>query len=106
MCWNVTGVGNSIPYGTIAFNSFDINYVGPLNDPDGCKPTARKGTIDIGNATANFTSSGTWCINLVHFVYEVIGGTGRFHHAYGKGSIFIPDPDHNVIEYWTGTLTP
>ena len=106
MCWNVSGVGNSIPYGAISFSSFDINYVGPLQDPDGCEPTTRQGSVDIGNAMVQFVSSGTWCMNLVHFVYQVIGGTDTFRHAHGKGSIFIPDPNHNIHEYWTGTLLP
>lgn len=32
------------------------------------------------------------------------GGTGKFQHARGKGSIDIPDPLKNELEYWTGSL--
>ena len=61
LCFNVTGVGNSVPYGTISFSSFDINYIGPntLHDPNGCEPTTRQGSINIENATVQFVSSGT-----------------------------------------------
>jgi hypothetical protein len=103
-CFNVTGVGPSIPYGMISFHSFDINF--RATDTSGCQPTTRQGSIFIGKDTVLFTASGTWCLSLVHFVYQVIGGTGKFQHARGKGSIFIPNPTSQVFEYWTGTLTP
>ncbi|HJT57635.1 MAG TPA: hypothetical protein VJ761_14125 [Ktedonobacteraceae bacterium] len=45
-------------------------------------------------------------MSLVHFAYQVTGGTGTFQHAHAKGSIDIPDPLHNILEYWSGTLTP
>jgi hypothetical protein len=113
LCFNVTGAGDSVPYGSISFSSFDINFLAPgkppldyTEDQGYCEPTTRQGTIYIGNATAKFTASGTWCWPLVHFVYHVIGGTGTFRHAHGKGSIFIPNPTSNIIEYWTGTLIP
>jgi len=103
-CFNVTGVGPSLPYGMISFHSFDINF--QATDTRGCQPTTRQGSISIGKDTVLFTASGTWCVPLVHFVYQVSGGTGKFQHARGKGTIAIPDPYHNVLEYWTGTLTP
>lgn len=108
MCFSVTGAGSSIPYGQISFSSFDINFQAPgsVQDPNACEPTTRQGSIYIGGNTALFTSNGTWCVSLVHFVYQVTGGTGTLQHAHGKGSIYIPDPLHNSLEYWTGTLTP
>jgi hypothetical protein len=114
LCFIVTGAGPSIPYGSISFQSFDINFLapgkGPIknydHDPGYCESTTRQGSIAIGADMVMFTASGTWCYTLVHFVYQVSGGTGKFRHAQGKGSIFIPGPTFQVIEYWTGTLTP
>lgn len=114
LCFIVSGAGPSIPYGSISFTSFDINFLapgkGPIgdynHDPGYCEPTTRQGSIAIGADTIMFMASGTWCYTLVHFVYQVTGGTGKFRHARGKGSIFIPGPTFQVIEYWTGTITP
>ena len=114
LCFNVTGSGTSIPYGPISFTSVDINFLapgkGPISnygyDPGYCEPTTRQGSITIGGDMIMFTASGTWCYSLVHFVYQITGGTGKFQHARGKGSIDIPNLTQNVLEYWTGTLTP
>lgn len=101
LCWNVSGAGNSIPYGQITFTSFDINFRVPGGDqpPDYCEPPTRRGSIVIGTDKIMFAASGTWCLSLVYFAYKVTGGAGRFLHAHGTGSIFIPDPNHNVLEY-------
>ena len=113
LCFNVSGSGPSIPYGPITFTSFDSNFLAPgkppldyTHDQGYCEPPTRQGSIAIGEDMVRFTASGTWCWSLVHFVYQVTGGTGAFRHAQGKGSIDIPNPTHNIMEYWTGTLTP
>ncbi len=113
LCFNVSGSGTSLPYGPITFTSFDINFLQPggtsainSDNPNSCEPTTRQGSIYIGHDTIRFTASGTWCVSLVHFVYQVTGGTGTFRQARGTGSISIPDPLNQVLEYWTGTLTP
>ena len=113
LCFNVSGSGTSIPYGAITFTSFDINFLQPggtsainSDSPNACEPTTRQGSIFIGQNTITFTASGTWCMSLVHFDYQVTGGTGTFRHEHGKGSIDIPNPMHNILEYWTGTLAP
>ena len=113
LCFNVSGSGTSIPYGAITFTSFDINFLAPgkppldySHDPGYCEPKTRQGSITIGKNTVRFTASGTWCFHLVHFVYQVTGGTGTFRHAHGKGSIDIPNPTSNLREFWTGTLIP
>jgi hypothetical protein len=114
LCFNVSGSGSSIPYGPISFSSFDINFLAPgkgpirdySHDPGYCEPTTRQGSITIGADMVLFTSSGTSCYYLVHFAYQVTGGTGTFRHAHGTGSIDIPNPTNNIVEYWTGTLTP
>ena len=113
VCFKVSGTGTSIPYGSISFSSFDINFLQPggtsainSDSPNACEPTTRQGSIFIGQNTITFTASGTWCMSLVHFDYQVTGGTGTFRHEHGKGSIDIPNPMHNILEYWTGTLAP
>ena len=112
ICFNVYGSGRSIPYGPITFTSFDINYLVPgqpsfsNNQIPNCEPTTRQGKITIGKDTIMFMASGTWCVSEVQFAYQVTGGTGKFRHAHGKGSISIPNPLNQVLEYWTGTLTP
>jgi hypothetical protein len=115
VCWHVAGEGTSIPYGSLTFTSFDINFSVPgkpsIYDnahPDYCEPTTRQASIAIGKDMVRFAASGTWCAALVHFAYQVTGGTGPFQHAHGTGSITInqttyPQP---ILEYWTGTLTP
>ena len=116
-CFKVVGWGTSIPYGPITFSSFDINFIAPGrvpivrtydHDPGYCEPTTRQGSIVIGKDTFTFTASGTWCWSLVHFVYQVTGGTGTYKHARGTGSISISysATTFQVLEYWTGTLTP
>ena len=113
LCFNVSGTGTSIPYGSISFTSFDINFLQPggtsainSENPNSCEPTTRQGSLVIGQDTIKFTASRTWCVSLVHFDYLVTAGTGAFRHAHGKGSIDIPNPTSNILEYWTGTLTP
>lgn len=115
VCWHVAGSGNSIPYGSLTFTSFDINFSVPGKPsvygnahPDFCEPTTRQASIIIGKDTIRVMASGTWCMKLVHFAYHVTGGTGVFGHTHGTGSILIvqdtyPQP---ILEYWTGTLTP
>jgi hypothetical protein len=114
VCFHVAGSGNSIPYGSLTFTSFDINFRVPGKPPiygnphpDYCEPTTRQANVSIGADIVRFTASGTWCASVVHFAYQVTGGTGRFQHAHGRGSITIfqntyPQPE---LEYWTGTLT-
>ncbi len=113
LCFNVIGYGVSLPNGDISFSSFDSNFLAPgkppldyTHDQGYCEPTTRQGTITIGSSMVQFTASGTWCWALVHFDYRVTGRTGAFRHAHGKGSIDIPYPTSNVLEYWTGMLAP
>lgn len=115
VCWHVAGEGTSIPYGPVTFTSFDINFLltgkPPIDGnphPGYCEPTTRQASVTIRTDMVRFTASGTWCVNLVHFAYQVTRGTGSFQHAHGTGSITIdqttyPQP---ILEYWTGTLTP
>ena len=107
ICFNVSGSGTSIPYGSITFTSFDTSPNTFGNSPE-CVPQSRLANVVIGKDTVKITANGPACRKLVSFSYVVTGGTGKFQHARGNGSISIPaeNPTRYLLEYWTGTLVP
>ncbi len=52
LCFHVSGTGTSIPYGSLSFTSFDINFLQPggtsainSENPHSCEPTTRQGSL-------------------------------------------------------------
>lgn len=108
LCYNLQDDPSASSLGTISFAGTDILYVLPKGNS--CGPAERYGALKLpkGN-TLTIHATGMYCIPSypVEFTFTVTGGTGKYWHATGGGTIAVgPARDHppTATEFWSGTI--
>jgi hypothetical protein len=108
LCINVTGNGTAGALGAISVSRTAI--LSPPGD-DSCGPSTTTGKLTTaGGDTVTFNATGQFCraTSTARYTYTVTGGTGRYRHATGTGSMEVPRLTDSTSprETWSGTLIP
>jgi hypothetical protein len=108
LCYTLQDDPSASSLGRISFAGTDILYVRPKGSS--CGPAERQGTLKMTDGdTITIHATGTYCVPgyPVQFTYTVIGGTGTYQHATGRGTIAV-GPARNypptATEFWSGTI--
>ena len=92
----------------ISFAGTDILYV--LPEGTSCGSAERDGALKLADGdTITIHATGRYCVPAyaVQFTFTVTGGTGKYRHAAGGGTIAV-GPARNTPptadEFWSGTI--
>ena len=108
LCYTLQDDPSTSPLGTVSFAGTDILYVLPQGAS--CGPAERHGAFKlVGGDTISIQATGMYCVPgyPVQFIFTVTGGTGKYFHASGGGTIDV-GPARNspptATEFWSGTI--
>jgi hypothetical protein len=108
LCYTLQDDPSASSLGTVSFAGTDILYVLPQGAS--CGPAERNGAVKVADGdTITIHAMGTYCVPgyPVQFTFTVTGGTGKFRHASGGGTIDV-GPARNspptATEFWSGTI--
>jgi len=92
----------------ISFAGRDILYV--RQEGASCGPAERQGALKVADGgTLTIHATGMYCVPgyPVQFTFTVTGGTGKYRHAAGGGTIAVGPAGNNppiATEFWSGTI--
>ncbi len=108
LCYTLQDDPSASSLGKIWFAGTDILYLLPSGSR--CGPAERKGALKLANGdTITIHATGRYCVPAyaVQFTFTVTGGTGKYRHAAGGGTIAV-GPARNTPptadEFWSGTI--
>jgi hypothetical protein len=106
VCVASSGSGQESKLGAVSLQRTSIYAPG---GSDSCGPATTKGTLTlVAGDSITFTGTGNFCraTQSASFTYKFTGGTGKYLHATGGGTIQVPLPASSStgMESWTGTL--
>ena len=108
LCYTLQDDPSASSLGTVSFAGTDILYVLPLSA--NCGPAERHGAFKLADGdTIIIHATGMYCVPgyPVQFTFTVTGGTGKYRHASGGGTIDV-GPARNspptATEFWSGTI--
>jgi len=108
LCYTLHDDPSTSSLGSVSFAGTDILYVRPQGSR--CGAASRQGALKLAyRDTVTIHAIGTYCLPgyPVQFNYTVIGGTGRYQHAAGQGSIAVGPASNSpptATEFWSGTI--
>jgi hypothetical protein len=106
VCVTSSGSGQETKLGVVSLQRTSIYAPGGA---DSCGPATTKGTLTLATGDSiTFTGTGNFCraTQSASFTYTFTGGTGKYLHAAGGGTIQVPLPTSSSTgtESWAGTL--
>ena len=108
LCYTLQDDPGASSLGNVSFAGMDILYVLPQGAT--CGPAERSGALKVTDGdTITIHATGTYCVPgyPVQFNFAVTGGTGKYRHASGGGTIDV-GPARNspptADEFWSGTI--
>ena len=108
LCYTLQDDPSASSLGKISFAGTDILY--QLPEGSSCGPAERKGALKFADGdTITIHATGRYCVPgyPVQFTFTVTGGTGKYRHAAGGGTIAV-GPARNTPptadECWSGTI--
>jgi hypothetical protein len=108
LCYTLQDDRSASSLGMISFAGTDILYV--LPEGTNCGPAERNGALKLADGdTITIHATGRYCVPNypVQFTFTVTGGTGKYRHAAGGGTIAV-GPARNspptANEFWSGTI--
>jgi hypothetical protein len=110
VCFSGTGVGEAIPPGGRARESFQT-LVGPVDPTNPCANDRSLARIDTSVGSLSLIARGQTCFDtgIGRGTWTVVGGTGRFAGARGSGTfrtvVKSMGPPIESETTYTGTLT-
>jgi hypothetical protein len=108
LCYTLQDDSSVSSLGMISFAGTDILYM--LSEGTRCGPAERHGALKVAAGdTITIHATGTYCLPSypVQFTFTVTGGTGKYQHAAGGGSIAVGPASNNppiATEFWSGTI--
>jgi hypothetical protein len=108
LCYTLQDDPSTSSLGMISFAGTDILYVRPKGSS--CGPAERQGAFKLANGdTITIHATGMYCVPgyPVQFTYTVTGGTGKYQHAVGRGTIAVGPAKNSpptATEFWSGTI--
>jgi hypothetical protein len=108
LCYNLQDDASTSSLGMISFAGTDILYL--LAEGTPCGPAERHGALKLaGGDTITIHATGRYCVPgyPVQFTFTVTGGTGKYRHAAGGGTIAVGSARNNppiANEIWSGTI--
>jgi hypothetical protein len=108
LCYTLQDDPSTSSLGKISFAGTDILYVLPQGAT--CGPAERSGALNVADGnTITIHATGTYCVPgyPVQFSFAVTGGTGKYRHASGGGTIDVGPARNNpptADEFWSGTI--
>ena len=108
LCYNLQDDPSASSLGMISFAGTDILYLMP--EGNSCGPAERHGVLKLADGdTITIHATGKYCVPgfPVQFTFTVTGGTGKYQHAAGGGTIAVGPASNNpptATEFWSGTI--
>jgi hypothetical protein len=108
LCYTLQDDPSTSSLGMVSFAGTDILYV--LQEGNSCGTAERKGALKLADGdTITIHATGKYCVPgyPVQFTFTVTGGTGKYRHATGRGSIAVGPARNNppiATEFWSGTI--
>jgi hypothetical protein len=108
ICYTLQDDPSTSSLGLISFAGTDILYVLPVGTH--CGPAERHGTLKVADGdTITIHATGRYCVPdyPVQFTFTVTGGTGKYRHATGGGTIAVGPASNKpptAAEFWSGTI--
>ena len=108
LCYTLQDDPSASSLGKISFAGTDILY--ELLEGTHCGPAERKGALKLSDGdTIAIHASGMYCVPgyPVQFTFTVTGGTGKYRHAAGGGTIAVGPARNNpptADEFWSGSI--
>jgi hypothetical protein len=96
LCYTLQDDPSASSLGKISFAGTDILYV--RSKGSSCGPAERQGAFKLADGnTITIHATGTYCVPgyPVQFTYSVTGGTGKYRHAAGRGTIAVGPASNN-----------
>ena len=110
LCYTLQDDPSASSLGRIWFSGTDILYV--LPEGTRCGPAERSGALKLANGgTLTIHATGMYCVPgyPVQFTFTVTGGSGKYQHASGGGTIAVGPARNNpptATEFWSGSIRP
>lgn len=108
LCYTLQDDPSASSLGETSFAGTDILYL--LPEGSSCGPAERKGALKLADGdTITIHATGRYCVPAypVQFTFTVTGGTGRYRHVAGAGTIAV-GPARNTPptadEFWSGSI--
>ena len=108
LCYTLHDDPSASSLGMISFAGRDILYV--RQEGASCGPAERQGALKLADGgTLPIHATGMYCVPgyPVQFTFTVTGGTGKYRHAAGGGTIAVGPAGNNppiATEFWSGTI--
>ena len=108
LCYTLQDDPSTSSLGTVSFAGTDILYALPQGAS--CGPAERTGALKLANGDIiTIHARGTYCVPgyPVQFTFTTTGGTGKYRHASGRGTIDVGPARNNpptAEEFWSGTI--
>jgi hypothetical protein len=108
LCYTLQDDPSASSLGMISFAGTDILY--ELPEGTRCGPAERHGALKLADGgTITIHATGMYCVPgyPVQFTFTVTGGTGKYLHAAGGGTIAVGPARDNpptATEFWSGTI--
>lgn len=108
LCYTLQDDPSTSSLGRISFAGTDILYHLPATAS--CGPAERHGALKLANGdTITIQATGSYCIPAypVQFTFTVTGGTGKYQHTVGGGTIAVGPASNNpptATEFWSGII--
>ena len=108
LCYNLQDDPSASSLGKISFAGTDILYL--LPEGTSCGPAERHGVLMLATGgTITIHATGRYCVPgyPVQFSFTVTGGTGKYQHATGGGTIAVGPARNNpptADEFWSGSI--
>ena len=108
LCYTLQDDPSTSSLGMISFAGTDILYV--RQEGTSCGPAERQGALKLADgSTLTIHATGMYCVPgyPVQFTFTVTGGTGKYRHAAGGGTIAVGPAGNNppiATEFWSGTI--
>jgi hypothetical protein len=108
LCYTLQDDSAASSLGMVSFVGTDILY--QRQTDANCGPAERNGALHLTTGdTIAIKGMGTYCVPgyAMQLTFRVTGGTGRYQHASGAGTIAVSvaTPQGTANEFWSGAIT-